>query len=129
MANLRRHNNLRKHKKTLLILAKSRPKLIRKIILSADRSLINTLSECALNVLKGVVPLTKSKKKKLARFKRNLRLLARKNGSIKAKKKALQTGGFLSLLAGAIAPLLIQGIGKGVGKLVSIIRRKKKKRH
>ena len=115
--------NLRRHRKTLLILAKARPKLIKKIILSADRSLLNSLSECALNILRGVVPLNKSKKRKLKRFKKNLRLLARKNSSIKAKKRSLQAGGFVSLLAGAIAPLLIQG----VGKLVTALKRKKRR--
>ena len=117
--------NLRKHRKTLLILAKARPRLIKQIILSADRSLLNALSECALNILKGVVPLSKPKKKKLRKFKKNLRLLARKRTTLKVRKRALQTGGFVSLLAGAIAPLLIQGIGK----LVSSIRGKRRKRH
>ena len=102
---------LNKHRETLLVLTKARPHLVKKIIQSADKSLIFALSECALNILNGVVPLTPAKKKKLAKFKENLRALSKKKNSLRNKREVIQTGGFISLLASVIAPLLFQGVG------------------
>ena len=115
--------NLKKHRETLLVLTKARPQLVKKIILSADKSLTHTLSECALNILSGVVPLTPAKKIKLAKFKQNLRTLAKKRTSLRDKKQVLQTGGFISALATAVIPLLFQGIGA----LAKHIRNKRKR--
>lgn len=115
--------HLRKHRETLLVLTKARPKLVREIIMTADRGLINALSECALNILSGVVPLTPAKKKKLAKFKSNLRILAKKSTSVTNKKKAMQRGGFISLLASIVAPLLFKGIGALVSSIGSRKRR------
>ena len=108
--------NLKKHRQTLLVLTKARPKLVKEIISTADKSLIHALSECALNILTGVVPLTPAKKKKLTKFKNKLRSLATKRTSLKNKKNLLQKGGyqrggFISLLASVVAPLLFKGIG------------------
>ena len=100
-----------KHRETLLVLTKARPRLVKKIIQTADKSLIMALSECALNVLNGVVPLTPAKKKRLARFKEKLRAVARRRMSIKNKKEVFQSGGFIPLLASVVAPLLLEGIG------------------
>lgn len=115
---------LKKHKQTLLVLTKARPKLVKEIIATADKSLIHALSECALNVLTGVVPLTAAKKRKLSKFKENLRALAKKKTSLTNKKRVLQSGGFISLLASVVAPLLFQGIGA----LAKHIKNKRKRR-
>lgn len=98
----------KKHRETLLVLSKASPKLVRKIILSADISFIRALSECALNVLKGKVPMTSVRKRKMSKFAPDLRTLASKRGSVTKKKKVLQTGGFLPLLASIIAPLVLK---------------------
>ena len=112
--------NLSKHRHTLMILSKAKPKAARKILMGADRSLIEALSEISLNVLNGVVPLTSAKKKKLGRFKKSLRTLVDHN-TLQAKRSALQTGGFIGSLLAAVAPLIF----KGVSSLVSHIKRRK----
>jgi len=74
---------------------KSREALIKKA--SSDN--IDALSEVALNVLKGNLELSKTEKKKLQRHKKKLRVLGRRNISVKRKKSFLvQEGGFLPLM-------------------------------
>ena len=111
--------NLSKHRETLLVLSKAKPKAARKILLNADRSLIEALSEISLNILNGVVPLTLSRKKSLRRYKRNLRTMSG-HGTLRAKRKSLQKGGFVVSLLAAAAPLIF----KGISSLVSHIKRK-----
>ena len=62
--------HLKKHRETLLVLTKARPKLVQEIISTADKSLIHALSECALNILTGIVPLTPAKKKEIGEIQR-----------------------------------------------------------
>jgi len=50
-----------------------RPKLRRVIIANSDKDLLNSISECALNVLGGNVKLSDCNKGKLRKFKRQLR--------------------------------------------------------
>ena len=100
----------KRHRETLLVLTKASPHLVRKIILGADVSLIRALSECALNILNGNVSLTPTRKRKLSMFKDNLRDLATRKISMTKKKKVLQTGGFLPLLASVIAPLILKSL-------------------
>jgi len=116
---------LKKHRDTLLVLSKASPKLARKIISSADRSLITALSECALNLLNGNVKISTGRKRKLAQFKKKLRTLATKGHPVELKKKTLQSGGFLTSLLAALAPILY----KGVSALIGAIKKKAKRRH
>ena len=92
----------------LRVLCKASPKQRKCIIEGASNELINAICECALNCLKGNVPLNPSQKGKLARHKGKLRSLADKKVA-KAKKKAVlkQQGGFLPLLIGAAAAGLL----------------------
>ena len=115
--------NLNKHRETLLILTKARPQLVKKIIQSADKSLITALSECAYNILRGNISLSPSEKKRLTKFKENLRALARRRTSLKNKKEVIQKGGFIPLLAPIVAPLLF----KGIGALAKHIKNKRKR--
>ena len=63
------------------------------------------LCECALNCLKGNVPLTDGQKQKLCRHKQKLRSLPDKNNSLTEKRELLvQKGGFIFLL---LKPLLM----------------------
>ena len=114
---------LKKHRETLLVLTKASPQLIKTIIKTASPSLIQALSECALNILEGNITLSPTQKRKLVRFKDNLRFLAKKRASIKKKKEILQTGRFVGILASLVAPLIFEGIGS----LVKHIQNKKKK--
>lgn len=92
-----------RHAPVLKMLSKSKPQSMKTMIKAADKDLINTLCECSLNVLKGVVPLTGSQKRKLVRHKQTMRTLARKSNTLQTKKALLQKGGFLGAL---LAPVL-----------------------
>ena len=96
-------DRLRKHANTLQLLLKNKSKVNNVVIENADRDLISCLCECAFNVLKGNVPLTRPQKRRLARHKQGLRALTASKTSSKSKRKVLQTGGFLPAL---LAPVL-----------------------
>lgn len=112
--------NINKVKKTLLLLTKSKPGAAKKILKNANRDLIKAISEIALNMLNGVVPLTSGKKKQMHRHKNSMRLITRRL-NLGAKRKIVQRGGFIGSLLGIGLPLLI----KGVSSLISHIKRKK----
>ena len=75
----------------------------RALISICPKELMDCFCECAVNILKGNVPLTPRQMSKLRREKHNLRELAKKKTPVKEKKKILQKGGFLSAL---LAPTL-----------------------
>ena len=101
---------LRKHASDIVYLQKTKPCIRKHLITKADRSLVDCLCECADNILRGNVPLTKLQKEKLKRNKAGLRALTKKSVSLKKKKAILQKGGFLGSLlapiASVVAPLL-----------------------
>ena len=70
--------------------------------------------ECSKNILKGNVPLKERQLKKLRREKKNLRALALKKTSLKAKRKILQKGGFI----GAILPPVLTVLSSLLGGLI-----------
>jgi hypothetical protein len=82
----------------LKLLNDATPKMRKKILKDCKRNLLCCICECALNVLKGNVPLKKSQKSKLARFKERLRKLASKKTRAKIKKRIVQSGGFIGAL-------------------------------
>jgi len=57
---------------------------------------IHCVSECAKNVIKGNVPLTKRQMTNLRRRRYDLIALSAKKTSLRAKRKILQKGGFLT---------------------------------
>lgn len=74
------------------------------VLRKADSQIIRSICECALNVLRGNVPLKPEQRKKLRRHAPVLRRLAAKKGCWKSKKRfVVQSGGFLPLL---LAPIL-----------------------
>ena len=86
---------LKKHADTLHFMAKAKPKVNKALIEARDKELINCLCECALNVLKGNVPLSHDQKRKLARHKTGLRtLIAPKTSGNKKKKFCKQEAFF-----------------------------------
>ena len=108
-----------KHADLLKVLAKAKPATCKAILKTADKGLIHCLCECAHNVLKGNVPLTKAQKTKLARYKQDLRAIDKKTTSQKRKQKVLQKGGFLpALLAPLLAPVIAPLASKAIGKLL-----------
>jgi hypothetical protein len=89
----------------LHVLIKSKPKLRKLLIEHGPPSLITSICECALNLLKGVIPLTPGQKRRLARYKAHLRGLANKKVSRKKKKQLLnQKGG--NLIKALLPPVL-----------------------
>lgn len=94
-------------------LSKANAKTRKAVIQSADRDLVDTICECALNVLKGNVPLKPSQKQRLSKYKKVLRRLASgKKSSLQTKRRLIQTGGFLpQLLFSVAAPLLKAVVG------------------
>ena len=110
---------VRKHADLLKVLAKAKPATCKAILKTADKSLIHCLCECAHNVLKGNVTLSKAQKARLTRYKQDLRAIAKKTTSQKRKQKVLQKGGFLpALLAPLLAPLIAPLASKAIGKLL-----------
>lgn len=107
-------HRLKKHAACLQMLATAKPKMAKAIIENADKALVHCLCECAFNVLKGNVPLTKAQKGKLQRYKQQLRDLVYKKRA--NKKKILQRGGFLPAL---LAPIAASVIGPVLGSLLS----------
>ena len=90
----------------LKVLADSNPKLKKAIIQHASPDLVTAISEIALNMLKGIIKLTHQQKQRLSRYKKEFRSLAKKNLSIKKKRKLLvQKGGGAGLAA--LLPLVI----------------------
>ena len=90
---------------SLHALKDARPKLRRAIIANRDKKLLHSISECALNVLKGTVKLSDCKKRKLRKFKRQLRTIVDKRVPLAGKKKLIiQRGGFIVSLLSAVLP-------------------------
>lgn len=94
---------VKEHADMLKYLCKAKPKTIKGVIKHCDPNLIETLSECSLNILKGVVPLNPKQKSRLSRYKTNVRGLAKKRTSRQRKRALLLKGGFLQAL---LTPLL-----------------------
>ena len=69
---------LEKHANELVYLQKGRPCNRNHLITKTDRSLADCLCECADNILRGNVPLTKLQKEKPKRNKAELRVLTKK---------------------------------------------------
>lgn len=88
----------RQHLEHLKLLAKSKTK--KKILQKCPDTLIKAVCECAINALKGNVPLSKRQKEKLIPFKKAVRKLGDKSIPLHKKRKLLiQKGdGFLSFL-------------------------------
>ena len=99
-------SRIRKYYAKLKLLKKASSKVRKKILKNCGKNLLCCLCECAKNVLKGNVPLTKPQKSKLSRFKKKLRNLASKKTRVTIKKKLVQSGGFLGALLTPVLSLL-----------------------
>jgi len=93
----------------LNVLAKSNRKQKKAILETCDVDLVKCLAEISLNLLKGVIPVNPTQKKKLKRYRRLLHELADKKVSLRTKKEKLnQQGG--SLL-GLLLPTVLSTLG------------------
>ena len=118
-------SKVKKYSNYLHTLAAAKPAMCKAMIKNAEPNLIKCLCECALNILKGNVPLTGGQKQRLKRHKTQLRNLAKRTHSVGKKKKALQKGGLLPALLAPILGTILPAIGSGIGSLISSARRKK----
>ena len=108
---MNRIERLKKHAKTLEFLQKVPAPLRRSILQKASPELIHCICDCAHNILQGNVSISSQQKAKLSKYKTKLRQLTDRKVSQQKKKKLIQTGGFLPLLLGALAPVLGSVIG------------------
>lgn len=96
----------------LYVLKTNNRKLRKAILENVNDDFIKTLTEIIFNTLNGNTTLKPKDHTILTRYKKELRLLSKSNGSVKSKRKVLiQKGGFLpvllsSLLAGFIGKLI-----------------------
>ena len=100
-------------------LSNSSPQMCKAMIKHADPGLVKCLCECALNILKGNVPITAAQKRKLSRHKADLRSLAQAKTSAKKKKKILQKGGILPILAKVALPVFTTLLGSVASRFLS----------
>lgn len=102
--------NVKNNFEVLQALVKMNPKQRANVLKDADSGLIIAICECALNTLKGNVPLTPAQKKKLSRFRRLLHSLVHQPKQWKSKRKLLvQKGGaaVIPVLLGAVVSSLL----------------------
>ena len=92
---------------SLHVLKDARPKLRRAILANSKKELLNSVCECDLNVLQGNVKLSNCKKRKLRKFRRQLRTVADRHVPLARKKKLIiQSGGFLVPLLSVVLPTI-----------------------
>ena len=92
---------------TLQVLKTARPKLGKAIISICNKDLLNSFSECVLNVLNVNIQLSNCDKRKFKKHKSNLRSLIDKRCPLTANKRIIfQAGGFLLPLITAVFPTL-----------------------
>ena len=95
----------------------AQPKLRKAIISNCDKDLVNCVSECALNLLHGNVKLSDCARKKLRKYRRQLRTVVDRRVPLAHKKKLIiQRGGFLVPLLTAVLPTLASLIYDGLKK-------------
>ena len=107
-------DRLGRHAETIKLLSTAKPSVARAIIESGDKDLILCLTEIALNVLKGNVPLNPREKAKLCKHKTALRTLVKKKTSLKGRKQILQHGGFLGAVLGPVLSGLASAVLPGL---------------
>jgi len=97
---------IKKYLPTLKRIRRLGEKARRDYVRKCDNDFIHCVSECAKNVIKGNVPLTKRQMTNLRRRRYDLRALSAKKTSLRAKRKILQKGGFLTAFLPPILSVL-----------------------
>jgi len=78
----------------------------REYVRKCDKQFVECVSECAKNVIKGNVPLTSCQMKNLRHKRHDLKALSKRKSSLRAKRKILQKGGFLTRLLPPVLSVL-----------------------
>ena len=105
---------LRRYAPLLKVLAHATPAIRRAVLRGNDPEFMRCLCECALNVLKGTVPLTPAQKRRLLPYKTGLRTLIKKTVPLYRKQAIVQKGGFLPALLAPVALSVLGGLFGGV---------------
>ena len=105
-------SKLRKTFEKVRILSLATPRVRKQLVQRGGREIIDCISECCVNILKGNVHLTPKQKSCLTKHKQKLREIAKRKISLKQKKKIIQQGGFplgaiLAPVASVLASLLV----------------------
>lgn len=96
---------IKKNMNLLRALSLMTPKQRRSVLKAADKDLIQSVCECAYNLLLGNINITPQLKRKLSKYKAVLRRIVKKGEKFKSKKRyIIQQGG------GVILPLLISAV-------------------
>ena len=74
----------------LLAVAKAHPLVCKAKLRGADKDLLQCLSECALDILKGNIKLKPSNKARLTKYRQKLQKVAGKRVSLKQKHKIME---------------------------------------
>jgi len=88
------------------------PKQRREIVRTASKEQVNTVCECAYNLLKQNVPVTPNQLEGLKRYKKLLYILVDRGVPVERKRRRLQQSG--GLLPALLAPI----VGSIIGGLV-----------
>ena len=100
---------LQEHATFLRLLANSKSAMQRKLITTATKDQIDTLSEIALNFLKGIIPIQPHQFAKLKQSAKKLRHLASQGMSAKRREMLLtRKGEFLKSFSTLLIPLLVK---------------------
>ena len=92
---------------TLHVLKTAHRKLRKAIITNCNKELVNSISECILNVLNGNVKLSGCSTRKLRKYEALLRKVADKRVPLSSKKKLnVQRRVFLLPLLSAVLPVI-----------------------
>jgi hypothetical protein len=87
------------------------------ILKHSNKEVIICICEVIDNILRGNVPITTTQKKKLLRYKSELRRMANKQVGIAGKKKILlQKGGFLPVVLAPILGIAASLLGEALRK-------------
>ncbi len=89
------------------ILSLATPRVRKQLVQQGGREIVDCISECCVNILKGNVRLSPKQKSCLSKHKQKLREIAKKKVSLKQKKQIIQHGGFpLGAILAPVASVL-----------------------
>ena len=89
------------------ILSLATPQVRKQLVDKGNKEIVDCISECCLNILKGNVHLTSKQKSRLEKHKEQLRAVANKRVNVKKKKEIIQKGGFpLTAILAPVASVL-----------------------
>ena len=87
-------SKLRKTFEKVRILSLATPHVRKQLLQQGGREVVDCISECFVNILKGNVHLSPKQKSCLTKYKHKLREIAKKKVSLQQKKKIIQQGRF-----------------------------------